>query len=318
MESLQLVIGVDGGGTSTRLVLQDLEGRERARVKGGPTLVVDGSEAAVAQTLATLLAEALEVAGYPPSAGDAPPIVAMVAGLAGVADPARREALLGHLHALGLAQQIEVVNDTRVAFAHAFGDRPGILLIAGTGSHALARTPNGRWVRKGGWGLLLGDEGSAWAIALRGIRLAIRAAERRGTPTKLTEWAAHTLGSPDPGDWARWVGRATKGEVAALAPEVVAVADGGDTVARILVATAVEDLVDHVFPMLSEFEEDGAREYPKLALLGGLIGPGGALRTRLIEILEELAVHIVPEPPDGALGGCALALELHRTGQISS
>ena len=318
MESLQLVMGVDGGGTSTRLVLQDLEGRERARVTGGPTLVVDGGEAAVAQTLASLFAEALEVAGYPPSGGDAPTVVSMVAGLAGVADPWRREAVLGHLQALGIAQQIEVLNDTRVSFADAFGDRPGILLIAGTGSHALARTPSGRWVRKGGWGLLMGDEGSAWAVAIRGIRAAIRASELRGVSSKLTEWASQTLGSPDPGEWARWVAQATKGEVAALAPEVVAVADAGDTVARILVATAVEDLVDHIVPMLSEFEQDGVKAPPSLALLGGLIGPTGALRTRLLNALDELAVQVIPAPPDGARGGCALARELHRTGQIPS
>jgi N-acetylglucosamine kinase-like BadF-type ATPase len=243
-------------------------------------------------------------------------VVSLVAGLAGVADPARREGVLEHLQALGLAQQVEVVNDTRVSFAHAFEDRAGILLISGTGSHALARTPAGRWVRKGGWGLLLGDEGSAWALALRAIRAAVRSAEERALPTELTSWAFRTLGSRDPADWARWVEQATKADVAALAPGVVEVADQGDAVARVLVATAVEDLVDHVVPMLPEFEREGATGFPSLALLGGMIGPGRALRSRLLDALEEIPVHIIPEPPDGALGGCALALHLYQTGQL--
>jgi glucosamine kinase len=332
-----LVAGVDGGGTTTRLVLEDLHGREWARVHGGASLVTPGGEARVARLIADLLAEALgraagdaRVAGDR-AAGDAPAavaqpsakmVVAMVAGLAGVGEPLLREGVLGELRAMGVAPHLEVVNDTRVAFHDAFGDRSGILLVAGTGSHALARTPQGQWVRKGGWGAVAGDEGSAWALAIRGVRAAIRGAERRSPPTDLSGWLTRALQSSEPSHWVRWVQQATKAEVAALAPGVVETADQGDTTAEILVTSAVEDLVDHVAPFVELFQEEeamvagGMTTHPALALVGGLIAPGGVLRGRLLEALRALPIHPIAEVPDGARGGCALARHLYERGQL--
>ncbi len=316
VDAVHLVAGVDGGGTTTRLVLEDLQGRERARVRGGPTLVTPGGEAQVAGVIASLLDEGLARAGYPRSSGPAPAVVAMVAGLAGVGEPRLREEVLARLGAMGIVQQLEVVNDTRVAFHDAFAARAGILLVSGTGSHALARTPMGRWVRKGGWGLLTGDEGSAWFLALRAVRAAIQAAERRSLPTELTAWLAATLGSDEPAHWVHWVQGATKAEIAALAPGVAQTAEEGDTMAQILVASAVEDLVDHVAPFVKLFEEEGLATHPALALAGGLIAPGGVLRNRLLESLESLPLHPIAEAPDGARGGCAMARHLYQTGLL--
>lgn len=326
MDPVQLVAGVDGGGTQTRLVLEDLDGKEFARVRGGSTLVSPGQEQRVAHDIATLLRDALAQAtahartlGDPPvwaTADSASGVVSLVAGLAGVGDPAAREGVRKHLEATGVAQNVDVVNDTRVAFTDAFGPRDGILLIAGTGSHALARTPAGRWVRKGGWGLITGDEGSGWDLALRGIRAAIRGKERRSAPTDLSRWLSETLGSDEPAQWAHWVQHATKGDVAALAPGVVAVAQSGDTVAEVLVTSAIEDLLDHLSPILREFEDDGLRTHPALAMTGGLLAPGGALRARFLESVEAFSVHPIMESPDGARGGCTLARTLYRTGQL--
>lgn len=67
----------------------------------------------------------------------------------------------------GLARRVRVMGDLELAHRSAFDEGPGILLIAGTGSAALARDRRGRWSRSGGRGPLLGDEGSAFWIGKR-------------------------------------------------------------------------------------------------------------------------------------------------------
>ena len=81
--------------------------------------------------------------------------------------------------------EIWVLSDAEVAFYTMFGDRSGVLLIAGTGSIALGRDEHGRWFRAGGLGILLGDEGSGSWIGLQAVKAAIRAREERGPNTHL-------------------------------------------------------------------------------------------------------------------------------------
>ncbi|MCX5794160.1 MAG: hypothetical protein NTY77_01520 [Elusimicrobia bacterium] len=68
------------------------------------------------------------------------------------------------------ADRVEAVSDVELAHAAAFGGEPGLLVVAGTGSIAIARDWRGRWRRSGGWGQLLGDEGSGFWIGRSALR----------------------------------------------------------------------------------------------------------------------------------------------------
>jgi N-acetylglucosamine kinase-like BadF-type ATPase len=287
-------------------VVLDLAGGELARVTGSAAIVVPGAETGSLEALRDLVRRALAQAG-----GAAPGEVraaALVAGLAGVGregDRARMETLV---QASGLAERARVVNDAEVALHDAFGDGPGILLVGGTGSIAAGRLPDGSRRRAGGWGLLAGDEGSGWYLGLGAVRATLQALDGRGPRTALVEAVAAAFGTRDPGELVDRLRTAAKGEVAALAPAVVRAADAGDPVAEALASRAAAALAAHLPPLLSGWKEAPA----PVALLGGLIVPGGPLRGRLLPHLEGLGVHLVPRPPDPARGAARLALALAR------
>jgi N-acetylglucosamine kinase-like BadF-type ATPase len=302
-----VVVGVDGGGTGSRAVVQSMTGEELAREVGSAAIVIPGSETASLEAIRDLVRRALRRAGVEPQT----PAQALVTGLAGVGrevDRARMETRLGNS---GLALRVGVRNDGEVALHDAFGSGPGILLVGGTGSIALARLPSGAWRRTGGWGALAGDEGSGWSLGLGAVQAALRAIDGRGPATALEGVVASAFGTSDPFELLDRLRTAAKGEVAALAPEVIRVADEGDEVAAALADEAARALAGHLRPLVEAWK-DAAAEPPTVALLGGLIVPGGPLRSRLLPRLEAAGVRHRVEPPDPARGAAALALTLSK------
>lgn len=304
-----VVIGVDGGGSGCRAVLVDGEGRELARAAGGPA-VADGrpdgpTVAAVGRVCRTILERA----------GLSTPVAALWAGLAGAGRESSRGGVEDGLRALQIARRVRVGTDVDAAFQDAFGEGPGLLLLAGTGSVGRGRGPGGSKVRVGGWGPVLGDEGSGYALGLEGLREVVRAADGRGPDTRLTETLLADLGVATGGSGdevghrvVEWIAGASRDEVARLAPRVVETATEGDLVAATLVAGAVDALVRHAAAL-----GDGLGpwpEPPRVALAGGLLAPGRPLCAPLTEALAVAGFETVAGPPDAARGASELARQL--------
>jgi hypothetical protein len=146
-------IGVDLGGTWIRVLAHDARGRRRAIRAASPS--IDGLPAFLARAWARWGLGKREVD-------------ALVVASRGVWTRAERTRLARRL--ADLASSVHAVSDTEAAYLGALGDRPGILLLAGTGSMALGRDGRGRWQRAGGLGPLLGDEGSAFWIGREWLR----------------------------------------------------------------------------------------------------------------------------------------------------
>lgn len=231
--------GVDGGGTKTALGLADAHGRELARRSGPAGLVDPRDPAASARVVAELLREARADAGL------REPPAALCAGLAGVGHLAEREAVRQALVSASVARRVCVTTDGEVALEGALAGGAGILLIAGTGSVAWGRSEDGRVDRCGGWGMVVGDEGSGWSIGRAGVAAAVRAADGRGPRTALLPRLMETLELRDPRGIPPWVGRAEKGDVAALAAHVIQAADGGDDVALGILRREAGELALH-------------------------------------------------------------------------
>ena len=304
------VVGGDGGGTRLRLALADGAGRILARRTGPPGLVEAGKEdRAATRVVAELQALASQ-------SGTALPVDALCVGLAGVGRPERARLVQTALVAAGVAGRVQVVTDAAVALRHAFGSRSGILLIAGTGSVALARDSSGAVRRVGGWGSLLGDDGSGYGLGLGGLRAALRGWEGRGPGTALSHELSQALGVPSPAGFLSWTEEAGKGMVAALAPLVVRMAQEGDEVARGLVEGAVAALVAHVEALMPDPDPGRAgqgsgatRHRPPVALAGGLLSTGGPLRDAILAILATRGFPVREGPVDAARGAVDLALE---------
>ena len=216
------VVGVDGGATRTRCVLADSEGRTLAKLGGGAGLLGAGEDRQVADRIIEQVTEVALRAGVPL------PVDALCAGLAGAAGRAESQDLVdSRLKAAQVARKVRVVPDQEVAFMDAFGHGDGILIISGTGSVAAGRVGEGPLVRVGGWGALIGDEGSGYRIGLGGLRAAMRAADGRNVPTALTPSLFSALGAESVGQVFQWSKTVGKAGVAALAPRVIEEANGG-------------------------------------------------------------------------------------------
>ena len=179
-------LGVDGGGTHTRAVLVDARGREIGR---GQAAGANWASVGVAAALANIQRA---VAAARAAAGVAGPARAAWCGLAGVDRPADRALIAPGLR--DLAATLRLTNDAELALA-VLPDRAGVCLVAGTGSIAVGRAPDGRTARAGGWGHVLGDEGSGYDIGRQALLAVARAADGRGPATALTARHPRGLGS---------------------------------------------------------------------------------------------------------------------------
>lgn len=306
MSTRDLFIGIDGGGTSTVAIATDSGGRILARVDGGPGIVRPEAPLAGVPDLAELTRRAAASAGNGPIRG-------LCCGLAGAGRPRERQRVGEALTATGIAQRVEIVSDAEAAFADAFGEGSGILLIAGTGSMALGRTGDGRVARAGGWGAVLGDEGSGWAIALAGLRAVARAADGRGPHTSLEESLVRAARCRVPEDLIGFAGGAPKAEIARLAEAVIRDANAGDPIADAIVQDAATSLAALVASVVRKL--DPWPEPPPVAFTGGLVSPGRPLRERTqVAVMSVLQImHIVERLIDAAAGAAALARARQQT-----
>ncbi|HEX6940025.1 MAG TPA: BadF/BadG/BcrA/BcrD ATPase family protein [Longimicrobiales bacterium] len=297
----EIYVGIDGGGTGATAVAVDGEGNELARVRGGAALVRPTDPGAGASALADLVDRVAR------AAGGRLPVTGLCCALAGAGREAERRALAAALHREAVAVRLRVTSDADAAFHDAFGDAPGILLIAGTGSIALGRAADGHAARAGGWGALLGDEGSGYALGLAALRAAVRAHDGRGPATALLAAALAHAGATAADELIAWAGAAAKAEIAALAPAVFAAAREGDAVAAEIVARAAAELARHIAAVHAALAPWA--EPPGIALAGGLLAPGRPLRADTIAAITRLGQpgNVLDREVDAARGAATLA-----------
>jgi N-acetylglucosamine kinase-like BadF-type ATPase len=160
-------LGIDGGASKTAFLLVDSERRELARVETGPS-----NYNVVGRTRS---AEAI-AAGFS-TLPRIPDVVA--AGFAGAGRPEGIAYYEDVLRSLAPGSRVFVGTDAQMAYYGAFGDRPGVVVIAGTGSILIGRLPDERMFRYGGWGAMFGDEGSGFWIGREAVRTALAFREDR-------------------------------------------------------------------------------------------------------------------------------------------
>lgn len=309
-----IVIGVDGGGSRTRALVADEGGAGIVSVEGPASAVRPGTAEHSADVIAALVRDALAAAGME----HVVPKVLCV-GVAGVGRQAEHDALWQALSGRELAEDVVVHADATVALDDAFGDGSGILLVAGTGSVAFGRGPAGAFARCGGWGPVIGDEGSGAWIGRRALSVVAASTDGREPATALTGavLTAAEVGSVD--DLIAWAAAATPAQLAALAPAVAQTAEAGDLRANAILSLAVEELVLHVRALARQLFTDERASIP-VALAGGLLDRGSPLRRRLEHRLRTAVpgatVRVEPVVPvRGAVRGALRFLGLDPDGE---
>lgn len=291
------VLAVDAGRTTCRVAVVGDGGRVEARAEvpaRGTLLDPAGVEAVHA---------AITAAACRLGAGIAA-VTRMCAGLSGVWSAAGAEEELASRLAASLGvEHVAITNDVATAHAGAHGLAPGVVLVAGTGSIALAVGPGGAVARADGWGHVLGDAGSGHWLGRTGLRAALAAHDGRGPATDLQERAAHRHGALE--GLPELIARAEDPArtVAAFATDVVDAAVAGDEIATQLLDEAADHLAATVAAAAASTHPDGGPV--AVAAVGGLVG--AAMRPRLATAIRRRcpAAQLVP-PAGDALAGAAL------------
>ncbi len=261
-------LGVDAGGTRTRAVVADGAGRLVGAAEAGP-----GNAQAVGLAAAGAAVRAAAGAALARAGVEADAVHGAFFGLAGVRTVEERAALAGELAGLGLDRDPVIGSDLDAAHAGALAGGPGVVVIAGTGSAALARGADGATAHAGGWGWLVDDCGGGYWLALRGLAAACEGEDGRGPATSLGMRAAVFFGAPGLREVLRELhaGRRDRAAVAAFAREVGAAAEAGDAVAAGLRHAAAAELLR--LAGAARARVGGGEAFP-LAVTGGLgLGP---------------------------------------------
>ena len=257
----RFALGVDGGGSKTLAVIVNELGEEVGRgLSGSANYNIVGLD----QTVKHIYA-AVEQATH--RANCALHFRQAWIGLAGIDRQADHELLMPRLREL--ADVVLLTNDAELLLA-CLENQVGVVLVSGTGSIALGRDAAKNRARAGGWGHILGDEGSGYAIAQHALQAVVRASDGRGPQTALRERILQAWNLQNTDELIGEIYREPdKAKIASLSSSVMLTARAGDQVAAVIVQQAARELalaVNAVCQAL-DFAE---REIP-LVLGGGLL-----------------------------------------------
>ncbi|MCL2811227.1 MAG: ATPase [Clostridia bacterium] len=297
-----IYVGWDGGGTATAVVCLDAAGHLLARERFGPLNLNGASEAAVQATIADCVDF---MNGIGQCAG-------LCVGAAGVSNPQVSQVLLRLLAKQGIQASTLLAGDHEIALSGAVGAH-GAVLISGTGSICYGRDQN-RTVRCGGYGHLIDDGGSGYAIGRDMLSAVLRAADGRSPQTALTHAVAQKLGSADPTVLMAYVHHPAhqKADIAAFVPLLAPAVALGDPAALAIAERAAGELcllAQTVCAQL-EIEPPGL----ELAMLGSVLIHCAPVAEWTAELLRASIPHlsiIVPRA-DAAWGAALLALNQRK------
>ncbi len=261
---MRLFLGVDGGQSSTTVLIGDESGRVLGAGEAGPCNHAGAAEGRARFERA--VTEGLEAACA--RAGlDAITICFESACLGMSGGPEDKQVILAGMLR---AEHLMVTTDAAIALSGATAAGQGIAAIAGTGSIAFGRNAEGRTARAGGWGYIFGDEGGGFDIARQALRAALRMEEGWGPPTSLRQALLEATGRRNANEvlhlfyTAEW----PRARVAALAALADAAAAEGDAVAMVILNRAAVELAMLVAAIRSQLWKPG--DAVEVAYIGGV------------------------------------------------
>ncbi|MDA3874881.1 MAG: ATPase [Kiritimatiellae bacterium] len=311
---MNLFLGIDGGGSHTRALVVNAQGCILGRGQSGSSNYHNvGLETATRQ-----LVEAGQQAAMSADCSLSD-IQAAFLGCAGIKSTVDKSRLRGAAETAGLVPegQIVVENDLVNALTGGLNGRPGIAIIAGTGSNSLGRDVHGHIRICGGWVCMLDDAGSAMGLTLSAMRRAVRGVDGRKPPTRLTASLLAFLGLNEPEELlARLlVNEWSVDSLAAFAPVLMRAANAGDAGAGAVLREGANALGELAATLCRELDFPVG---PEIVLLGGCARSGPPYQP----LVEAAIARAVPagrliEPEASPLEGAALnALRLGGIGPL--
>lgn len=286
---MKYLIGIDGGGTNSRLLAVGIDGSLIGECRGKSTNVDSNPQSVVLHNF-KLLINAF-CSKYNCSLDDC---VGLCFGTAGVDSEASRRMMEQMLDSLDIACPRKVVNDAEVALYANTRGKPGIMLISGTGSIAYGINEKRQVWRAGGFDYLVGDEGSAYWVAKRGVSAALKAYDRTGDETCMLNDICKYLHLNSVDEIVDFVYKKNKSDLADLCRVVTEASRKSDAVAMRIMDEAADELVCMV-RAVAETLNMGKKEYP-LILGGGFLLHDRQLHQRVCERIASFLPQLKAEP----------------------
>jgi N-acetylglucosamine kinase-like BadF-type ATPase len=300
------VLGIDVGGTKTVCLLASEDGTILATAREAGANLQGVGELALEKVLHGVMEAALAGQSVTPSA--------ICLGIAGVDRAEDQSVVRGIMDRIGYRATVLIVNDALIALQAGIGDAAGIVVVSGTGSIAYGRNARGEAARAGGWGHVLGDEGSGYFIGRLALRAVVRHADGRGRETSLTPRLLGHFGLTRAVELIHRVyhDALAPSAIGALARYVQQAREDGDPVAAGILDRAAGELVTAAAAVMKRLEMD--RERFSFVLAGGMFHATPWLCDRLKTLLPSLAEQsrtvLLEEEP--AVGAVQLALAAAR------
>ncbi len=290
------VVGIDGGGTKTRVAVCASDGTLlRQKTLGAFNLSAigeDGFRSRVEEILALC--------------GDVSACGAICVGGAGVSGAAMAEILRAELSARGFAGKLLLCGDHEIALAGAM-QTPGCVLIAGTGSICYGKNAAGETFRSGGGGHIIDDPGSGYALGRDALAAALQTEDGRLSENALHAAVMDAVGGGSFRSILDFVyfSHRDKGDIAALAPLVLQCAAQGDAVSLDILHRGAAELARLASAVMGRL---GLENGSPCALAGGLLAEDNVYRRAVCAALAPFCRPAAPEH-DALFGAVQLALD---------
>lgn len=288
------VAGIDGGGTSTRLEIRTTENTFVRRESFGAFNI----SAIGGDGLAARLREVFA------ACGNMADCAAICIGSAGISVDAAENIIRRELAAAGFCGKAVLRGDHEIALRGAITGEGGIL-IAGTGSVCCGIGALGRFVRVGGWGHLIDDGGSGYAIGRDALALTVRGEDGRAPKGALHDAIMRRTGAENARGIVEFVYHgAGKADIAALSAEVLRLAGSGDGQSLEILSRGAGELRQ----LAAALAESLRMDRPRIALMGGLLAEDNVYRRLVCTALAGCAQPVRPEH-DALWGAAQLAVD---------
>ncbi len=299
-------VGVDGGGTKTELVMLSDQGEFIARTKVGSTNIQAVGAGKVKQELLNGFQKILKKSNV-----DLKHVEHFFLGLAGAGRKSDQLEIKRLFDKTSFQGKIYVDSDAIIALAGAFGTKPGIILISGTGSICFGKNQQGQMVRSGGWGYLLGDEGSGYFIGNNAIIAALKDFDGRGERTRLLPeivsfFQVKSIEEIIP---LIYQNKITRVQIADLAPLVFRVAAEGDFIAEEIIKRTGKELGILARAVAVKLGFEG--EEINVALIGSIFKQKDYLINHISKELFEISWNISIKEPmfEPSVGAALMAMQ---------
>jgi N-acetylglucosamine kinase-like BadF-type ATPase len=306
------VIGIDGGGTKTSAILCALDGTILSEAQGGPSNVQTNDIKQIGHTITDLIETCCHSMGCNISQ-----IGAIVAGLAGAGRLADQKRIIVQLQEESQQRDLTLNNlivesDARCALEGALNGKPGIVVIAGTGSIVVGKDEKGKIYRAGGWGKLIGDDGSGYYIGREALRAVAQTLDGYGEKTRLRRLLDERLGFSLQENIIDAVYKQNF-DIASLAPFVIEAASGGDKKAKGILTNASNDLCRTIQSVMRAMNKSTKKVSTRfLSFSGSLIANDNwyskKLKSTIKRELPLISIHPAESSP--VVGAAIMAIDI--------